>query len=82
MHNFDSLFNLGLPNTIAYDGLTRVTDSSELLVDARLSDDDKRALLASWASDANAVPHLPTHRESCRHSEVIKGFGLARRQRP
>jgi hypothetical protein len=28
-----------------------------------LSPDEKRALLASWASDANAVPHLPSLRQ-------------------
>lgn len=35
----------------------------EVLEDARLSTDEKRALLASWASDANAVPHLPMLRQ-------------------
>ena len=31
--------------------------------DSRLTADEKRALLASWASDANAVPHLPALRQ-------------------
>jgi len=35
----------------------------EVLVDARLSVQQKRALLASWASDANAVPHVPSLRQ-------------------
>lgn len=38
-------------------------DVFELPIDAGLPDDEKRALLASWASDANAVPHLPTLRQ-------------------
>ena len=35
----------------------------DVLLDRRLSAQDKRTLLASWASDANAVPHLPTLRQ-------------------
>jgi hypothetical protein len=35
----------------------------EVLEDPSLSIDDKRALLASWASDANAVPHVPVLRQ-------------------
>ena len=35
----------------------------EVLKHPRLSDEEKRALLASWASDANAVPHVPTLRQ-------------------
>lgn len=31
--------------------------------DPRLTTQEKRAVLASWASDANAVPHLPTLRQ-------------------
>ena len=41
----------------------QVTDPADVLTDTRLSDDEKRALLASWASDANAVAHLPTPRQ-------------------
>jgi hypothetical protein len=35
----------------------------DVLSDHRLSLPEKRALLASWASDANAVPGLPTLRK-------------------
>jgi hypothetical protein len=35
----------------------------DVLEDTRLSIAQKRALLASWATDANAVPHLPTLRQ-------------------
>ena len=35
----------------------------DVLDDTRLTADEKRALLAFWASDANAVPHLPTLRQ-------------------
>lgn len=31
--------------------------------DPNLTNQEKRAVLASWASDANAVPHLPTLRQ-------------------
>lgn len=34
----------------------------EVLEDAKMSRDEKRALLASWASDAHAVPGLPSMR--------------------
>jgi hypothetical protein len=35
----------------------------DVLKDRRLTPDQKRCLLASWASDANAVPHLPALRQ-------------------
>jgi len=35
----------------------------DVLVDARLSVQEKRALLASWASDSNAVPNVPSLRQ-------------------
>lgn len=35
----------------------------EVLTDQRLTLHEKRALLASWASDANAVAHLPRLRQ-------------------
>ncbi len=35
----------------------------DVLYDTRLTAQLKRELLASWASDANAVPHLPTLRQ-------------------
>jgi len=35
----------------------------DVLKDARLSTPEKRRLLASWASDANAIPHLPALRQ-------------------
>jgi hypothetical protein len=35
----------------------------EVVEDPRLSTKEKRALLASWASDANAVPHVPMQRQ-------------------
>lgn len=35
----------------------------DVLDDPRLSAQEKRAVLASWASDANAVPHLPALRQ-------------------
>lgn len=35
----------------------------DVLEDAALTVDQKRAVLASWASDANAVPHLPALRQ-------------------
>ncbi|MBN9077988.1 MAG: hypothetical protein J0H84_17410 [Rhizobiales bacterium] len=35
----------------------------EVLIDPRMSRDEKRALLASWASDAHAVPGLPSMRQ-------------------
>jgi hypothetical protein len=35
----------------------------DVLDDPRLTRDEKRAVLASWASDANAVPHLPSLRQ-------------------
>lgn len=38
-------------------------DPAEVLDDPRLSTQEKRALLASWESDANAVPHLPALRQ-------------------
>jgi hypothetical protein len=38
-------------------------DPEEVVYDPHLSTQEKRALLASWASDANAVPHLPSLRQ-------------------
>jgi hypothetical protein len=35
----------------------------DVLNDATLTTNEKRALLASWASDANAVPHVPAARQ-------------------
>jgi hypothetical protein len=35
----------------------------EVLADPRMSTDEKRALLASWASDARGVPGLPSMRQ-------------------
>jgi hypothetical protein len=35
----------------------------DVVNDHRLAVQDKRALLASWASDANAVPHVPSLRQ-------------------
>lgn len=35
----------------------------EVLADPRMSTDEKRALLASWASDVHAVPGLPSMRQ-------------------
>lgn len=35
----------------------------EVVDDPDLSTHEKRALLASWASDANAVPHVPSPRQ-------------------
>jgi hypothetical protein len=35
----------------------------DVLKNARLSTHEKRCLLASWASDANAIPHLPSLRQ-------------------
>ena len=35
----------------------------DVLKDPRLTPDQKRCLLASWASDANAVPYLPSLRQ-------------------
>jgi len=35
----------------------------DVLKDERLTVNEKRRLLASWASDANAVPHLPALRQ-------------------
>jgi hypothetical protein len=35
----------------------------EVLADPWMSSDEKRALLASWASDAHAVPGLPSMRQ-------------------
>jgi hypothetical protein len=35
----------------------------DVLNDARLTTDEKRALLASWASASNAVPHVPSMRQ-------------------
>ena len=40
----------------------QVTDPANVLTDTRLSDDEKRALLASWASDANTVADCPAPR--------------------
>ena len=34
-----------------------------ILTDTRLTSQAKRELLASWASDANAVPHIPWLRQ-------------------
>lgn len=44
----------------------------EILADPSMSPDEKRALLASWASDARAVPGTPTLRqlEDGSHVEV------------
>jgi hypothetical protein len=35
----------------------------DVLMDQRLTTEEKRALLASWASDVNAVSHIPTLRQ-------------------
>jgi hypothetical protein len=35
----------------------------DIVDDPRLTVQEKRAVLASWASDANAVPHLPALRQ-------------------
>jgi len=35
----------------------------DVLMDTGLTTSEKRCLLASWASDANAVPHLPSLRQ-------------------
>lgn len=55
MNEYQSL-PLGVPSTSTFAS----SDPFEL---PGLSDHKKRALLASWASDANAVPHLPTLRQ-------------------
>lgn len=62
MTELQSLFcNSPLTNTnLEYPG---VGHPDEVLEDPRLSTKAKRALLASWASDANAVPHVPTLRQ-------------------
>lgn len=61
MNKLQSLLDLRLPGPDDVSG--QVTDPADVLTDTRLSDDEKRALLASWATDANAVPHLPTLRQ-------------------
>ena len=35
----------------------------DVLANSQLTTDEKRALLASWASDANAVAHIPSLRQ-------------------
>jgi hypothetical protein len=35
----------------------------DVLDDPRLTKDEKRTLLASWVSDANSVPHIPSLRQ-------------------
>ena len=40
-----------------------LTHPDDVLSSRRLSADDKRAILATWASDAHAVPNLPAMRQ-------------------
>ena len=44
----------------------------DILDDPSLTTQQKRALLASWASDANAVPHLPTLRQLPPDGSIVK----------
>ena len=44
-------------------GTRPVTRPQEVLADAALAHDEKRALLASWASDACAVEGMPSWRK-------------------
>jgi hypothetical protein len=60
MTDFDSLFGNSLP-TRPDPHLFGHPD--EVLEDPHLTIEEKRALLAFWASDANAVPHVPTLRQ-------------------
>lgn len=38
-------------------------EPEDVLADRRLSGDEKRAVLADWASDARAVEHMPGYRQ-------------------
>lgn len=62
MTNFQSSHN---PSETVRDDLSLEVfgHPDDVLIDSRLSVQEKRSLLASWASDANALPHLPTLRQ-------------------
>lgn len=66
--NGDATEQRSVPNhyvrTDKLSGLTvTFTHPDDVLHSRDLSIDDKRALLASWASDAHAVPNLPAMRQ-------------------
>jgi hypothetical protein len=52
-----------LRNSACPDPAEMLDHLEDVLGDARLTTQEKRALLASWASDANTVPHIPSLRQ-------------------
>lgn len=52
-----------VPGTQTSPSVERVKRLEHIIGDPEMALEDKRALLASWASDMNAVPHLPWLRQ-------------------
>lgn len=50
-------------DTRRFDKATMFSHPDDVLADPDLTIPEKRSLLASWVTDANAVPHLPTLRQ-------------------
>ncbi|MFI0843005.1 hypothetical protein [Mesorhizobium sp. IMUNJ 23232] len=63
MSNSHSLPNGNHPNEHPHIALVVLGQPDDVLHDARLTPQEKREVLASWASDIHAVPHVPSLRQ-------------------
>lgn len=64
-------------DTLRVDKLTSFSHPDDVLADHDLTIPEKRRLLASWVSDANSVPHMPTLRQ-LPDGSVVKAEDILR----